>query len=141
MSGDKKFTDYAAEYEDCMETLDKDIPEQEEIDSKTILPKVDGRKNTGVNTLAFDEEEEEGFDETVFDMDEHWVGMPACDSEHLMPYKQLIVSFQNEDDMIAFGKLVGRKITKKTRSIWYPEREQIVNTLTRWVDEGEVNDE
>lgn len=142
MSGDKKITDYAAEYEDCMETLEKDLPDQEEIDPKTILPKVDGRKNAGLNTLGFEEDdEEEGFDETIYDLEDHWVGMPACESENLMPYKQLIVSFQNEDDMIAFGKLVGRKITKKTKSIWYPEREQIINVLTRWVDEGDVDDQ
>jgi len=138
MAGTKQINDYAAEYNDCMEVLDKELPEWVEPDPASFGPKVDEKKMFGVNTL-FGEDEDE--DETYFDMDKHWVGMPKCESKNLMPHKQLIVSFQTEEDMIAFGKLIGQKITMKTKSVWYPKRDPIVSTLNRWVDEGEVADD
>lgn len=135
MSGEIKITDYAEEYDDCTEVLDEELPEYKEVDPSTLKPKVDEKKFFGVNTL-FDEDDDEE-DDTFFDMDKHWVGMPAHEQSHLMPHKQLIVNFQTEEDLLAFARLVGRKLTMKTKSIWYPERDTIASVLTRWIDEEE----
>jgi hypothetical protein len=140
MSGKKQFTDYVAEFEDCMEVLDGDLPEYEDIDSDTFKPKSDDRKRMGINILFEDDDDvDEG--DPIFDIGDHWVGMPEYEVTSLMPYKQLIVNFQTQEDMIAFGKMVGRKITPKTKSIWWPEREPIATTSLRWVDGRVLDDE
>ena len=66
---------------------------------------------------------------------EHWKGMPEFESENKMPAKQIIVSFVTEEDYQAFAKLVDQKLTKKTKSIWYPKKERAEVSLLRWVDE------
>lgn len=135
MSGEKKFKDYAAEFEDCMEVLDGELPEYKEVDTSKLKPKADDNSRMGLVSL-FDDDE----DDPVFDMDAHWRDMPAYEVENMMPFKQLMINFQTEEDMIAFAKLVNRKITKRTKSIWYPERDTIAGSLVRWLDEGEVED-
>ena len=55
-----------------------------------------------------------------------WVGMPEYENEDMSAVRQIIVSFQNEDDIQAFAKLTGNKITDKTKTIWYPRRDKEV---------------
>jgi len=57
-----------------------------------------------------------------FDAAAEWVGMPEYESEP-KPL-QIIVSFDSEKNREAFGKLVGSPLTDKTKSIWFPHREQ-----------------
>ena len=68
-------------------------------------------------------------------MDE-WEGMPEFDNDDLKPYKQIRVSFQCEEDMQAFAKLVGNKITEKTKSIWYPKMEKESVKDLEYIDES-----
>ena len=78
---------------------------------------------------------------SLFDVDpdwkEHWKEMPEYEHKDLQPEFQLIVSFENYEDLQAFAKLVDQKITKKTPSIWYPELkwEKVIG-LKQYADEN-----
>lgn len=52
-----------------------------------------------------------------------WVGMPEYNNEDKMAFRQIIVSFKNNDDVEQFSKKIGQKISNKTRSIWFPYNE------------------
>jgi len=52
---------------------------------------------------------------------DEWVGMPDFEQEDNMPKNRIMVSFENDDDRIEFGKLIGQNITKDTKSIWHPK--------------------
>lgn len=103
-----------------------------------------GKKETGGTLLDFmdltEEELTQERAEKIFDWKEHWGGMPEYNADNLHPVKQLTVNFQTEEDMREFEKLVGQKLTMKTKSIWYPKRETISSNLLRWVDEEDVAD-
>lgn len=66
-----------------------------------------------------------------------WEGMPEYTHKDLNAWKQLIVSFANEQDYLRFAKLVGQKLTDKTRSIWYPKAEVVSELDKRYADEEE----
>lgn len=68
--------------------------------------------------------------------DEHWKGMPEFVQKDLTSVKSIHVHFETVDDMHAFAKLVGQKITLNTRSIWYPEAE-----IGRYADKLYVDEE
>jgi hypothetical protein len=53
--------------------------------------------------------------------EEHWQGMPEFTCEDLMPVRSVIVHFESLKDMDEFSKLIGQKLTKLTKSIWYPK--------------------
>ena len=54
---------------------------------------------------------------------EAWQGMPEFVQEDLEPQYQIIVSFESLEDVVAFGKLLGKDFTENTRSVWYPDAE------------------
>lgn len=74
------------------------------------------------------------FYDEVISWKSEWVGMPEFIQEDLSPWKQIIVSFENYEDIKAFSELIGQRLTPDTRSIWYPEAEigRIANK--RYVD-------
>lgn len=49
-----------------------------------------------------------------------WVGMPEFVQVKIAPYAKIICRFRNEKDLQKFAKLIGQKLTSKTKSIWYP---------------------
>lgn len=53
-----------------------------------------------------------------------WRGMPEYDQPENGAVRQIIVSFSRHEDVDEFAKLVGQNITKKTRSLWFPDRER-----------------
>lgn len=55
-----------------------------------------------------------------------WVGMPEFVSEDKTSFKALVVHFRDQEGIDEFMKLVGQKITDKTRFIWFPEIEQAI---------------
>lgn len=67
--------------------------------------------------------------ETLFDIEEfekwreHWKNMPEYKQEDLTPFQSVIVHFESREDMDRFAKLIGQKLTYKTKSVWYPEAE------------------
>ncbi|GAB0156206.1 hypothetical protein CHRYSEOSP005_14700 [Chryseobacterium sp. Alg-005] len=53
---------------------------------------------------------------------EEWEDIPEFEQEDLLPKNRVIVSFENDEDRFAFAKLIGAKITRDTKSIWFPEK-------------------
>tara|TARA_R110000803_G_scaffold148996_1_gene214421 strand:- start:620 stop:877 length:258 start_codon:yes stop_codon:yes gene_type:complete len=49
-----------------------------------------------------------------------WVGMPEFIQEKKEPFSKIIIRFDTEDDLKEFAKLIGQKLTPKTKSIWHP---------------------
>lgn len=78
---------------------------------------------------------------TLFDKDEHnkwkeeWKDMPEFVQEDLTSWKSIIVHFESDEDMKLFATLIGKKLTYKTRSIWYPEAE-----IGRYADKLFINE-
>lgn len=52
---------------------------------------------------------------------EYWQGMPEFSQEDLMPDSRLIINFATNQDRKAFARLIGQRISRRTRSTWYPE--------------------
>ena len=61
---------------------------------------------------------------TLFDCqsiyDEHWQDMPEFNQERQKPFSKIIVRIASQEDLDSFAKLIGQRLTPKTKSIWYP---------------------
>ena len=84
---------------------------------------------------SFMEESEEEIKENLEGWRKHWKGMPEYKQDHKKAYKTIYVHFRNEDDYEDFQKLVGQKLSEKTKTIWHPKLEVTKNSLLRWVEE------
>lgn len=84
------------------------------------------------------EETDDGPQMLLFDVptvaEEEWKGMPSFVQEDLAPYKSIMVHFESEEDMAAFSKLVGQRVSYSTKMIWFPEAEIGRFADKRWVD-------
>lgn len=58
------------------------------------------------------------------DVDNEWRGMPEFNQPDNGAFRQIIVSFDNQDGVDAFAKLIDQTLTSKTKSVWYPSRER-----------------
>lgn len=65
----------------------------------------------------------------------HWKHMPEFENEKNKPYKKLIVTFENEDDYIKFQETINQTLTKNTKSVWFPKKENEKNCMYRWIYE------
>ena len=54
------------------------------------------------------------------DPESHWIGMPEFVNEKQEPYAKIVVRFETQADLDEFAKLIGQKLTNKTKSIWHP---------------------
>ena len=52
-----------------------------------------------------------------------WVGMPEYVNEDMTPYRSITIHFATEFDVENFAKFIGQTITKKTKSLWFPNAE------------------
>ena len=87
--------------------------------------------------------EEKGTNEEV-DLDSwrsHWKQMPSYTQEHNKAYKQVIMSFRTKADYDDFQKLIGQRLTDKTKSAWHPHLDVTANSLLRWMDCETPSDE
>lgn len=75
----------------------------------------------------FDKEEARAYNDA-------WQGMPEYIHEDLKPIQTVMVHFRNEEDRQEFSRLVGQKITYKTKSIWHPVNEIATVVNKRYVD-------
>lgn len=50
-----------------------------------------------------------------------WLGMPEFEIQGGL-HKQIIVSFESEEDRQEFGRICGYNLTEKTKSVWFPDR-------------------
>lgn len=53
---------------------------------------------------------------------ELWKGMPEFVQEGKKEYAKIVIRFDSEDDLQEFAKLVGQKLTSKTKSMWHPHK-------------------
>lgn len=49
-----------------------------------------------------------------------WTNMPEFVQEKKEPYAKIIFRFDSEDQLQEFAALINQKLTKKTKSSWYP---------------------
>jgi len=68
--------------------------------------------------------------------EKEWIGMPEFVQEKQNPYAKIIFRFNNEKDLQEFSKLIGQKLTKKTKSAWHPKLVRGINSMARYVDES-----
>jgi hypothetical protein len=64
--------------------------------------------------------------------DEYWQGMPEFVQPDQKPWKTLHVHFKDDAALRAFAVAVGRALTVRTRSIWYPQAEEWHYMDKRW---------
>lgn len=64
-----------------------------------------------------------------------WQSMPEFKNEKNDAYRKIIISFQNEQDIQDFAKLVNQHITDKTKSLWIPEKRKN-DSIMMWIDES-----
>lgn len=68
---------------------------------------------------------------------ESWKDMPEYDQKDARPFKSLVVHFESRADVERFALLVGQKLTRKTKSIWYPGHKDESHVELGWDDDGE----
>ncbi len=54
------------------------------------------------------------------DWRKEWVDMPEYIQNKQEPYSKIIIRFATEKDLQDFSKIIGQKLTNKTKSIWHP---------------------
>ncbi len=54
------------------------------------------------------------------DWQEHWQGMPEYAHKDLRPFQQITLNFECREDVQAFAKLVGQRLTDETDTLWFP---------------------
>lgn len=52
-----------------------------------------------------------------------WDGMPEFSMKDLEPFQKIIVNFESKEDVIEFSKMLGQKLTYKTKSVWFKQSE------------------
>ena len=62
----------------------------------------------------------------------HWLGMPDFEQKKQEPFAMINVRFKNEAALLAFAEATGMKLTKKTKSAWYPQRGPSDTGIKRW---------
>lgn len=67
---------------------------------------------------------------------EEWKDMPEFVQENLMPVKSIKINFASINDMNEFSKLIGQKLTDKTKSVWFPKQNYIKPSEYRYIDES-----
>jgi hypothetical protein len=75
-------------------------------------------------------------DTSIPEWEKNWKGMPEFEQQDDLPYKKLYVTFRNEEDYQEFAKLIGQKLTPKTKTIWIPELEHQKMASFRWVEDS-----
>ena len=65
--------------------------------------------------------EMEGFFNIPEKWEEEWQDMPEFVQENKLPFRTIYVHFKNEKDVEAFSKLIGQKISQRTKFVWYPK--------------------
>lgn len=71
----------------------------------------------------------------INDYEELWFDMPEFKQEKQRPFSEIKIRFASEEDLIEFSKIIGQKLTPKTKSIWHPKLERGKYSSLRWCDE------
>jgi hypothetical protein len=64
-----------------------------------------------------------------------WKDMPEFIQTKKEPYSKIIIRFESEKDLQEFAKLINQKLTKKTKSIWFPFKSHFSGVKKFWTNE------
>jgi hypothetical protein len=67
---------------------------------------------------------------------EEWQGMPSFEQEDKTSFQSIHVHFKSAEEVAEFGVLIGQSLTDKTRSIWYSEREKMLDHQERYAEKS-----
>ena len=76
-------------------------------------------------------------DEAPVDPDQwefNWVNMPEFVQEKKTAFSQLVVRFETQADLDSFAKIIGQKLSPKTKSIWHPHKPHRIENKKVWKD-------
>ena len=76
------------------------------------------------------------FDDLESPIFAEWKDMPEFVQDKQEPFAKIIVRFDSQEALDEFSKLIGQKLTKKTKSIWHPQLIRGLNANKRYVDES-----
>lgn len=72
------------------------------------------------------------------DWREEWKDMPEFVQNKQEPYAKIIFRFDNEESLQDFAKLIGQKLTNKTKSAWFPFKSHFQKTKMKWIDSNQL---
>ena len=52
---------------------------------------------------------------------EEWQDMPEFIQKDWKAYQEIKINFYNKEDVKAFAKLIGQKISRRTKYLWFPK--------------------
>jgi len=116
-------------------TVSVNLSEEDERELNVRLNKSGGDFDMDILANEFDivDLKEWGFKDIDFGLNidkinhqDEWEGMPEFNQDDKMPIRQIIISFDNKEDINKFSKLLNQNITDKTKSLWYPKKEKNV---------------
>lgn len=64
-----------------------------------------------------------------------WVGLPEYAQLSVEPYALVHVRFATAGDLAEFSKLIGQRVVRTTKAIWYPEIVRGIHSQHEWVSE------
>ena len=64
-----------------------------------------------------------------------WENMPEFVNEKNDAYRKIIISFDKEEDVQDFARVLGQNITDKTKSLWWPAKRKD-NDIMMWADDS-----
>ncbi|MBF85100.1 MAG: hypothetical protein CL489_11620 [Acidobacteria bacterium] len=66
---------------------------------------------------------------------DEWHNMPEFVQDKKEPFSKIIIRFETLEDLTEFAKIIGQKLTPKTKSIWYPYKPHRSGAYKRrWID-------
>jgi|TARA_R110002051_G_scaffold121805_1_gene194887 hypothetical protein len=63
-----------------------------------------------------------------------WKDMPEFIQEKQESFSKIIIRCETEEDLQELAKLLGQKLTPKTKSIWHPYKPHKSDKHYRWKD-------
>lgn len=65
-----------------------------------------------------------------------WKGMPEFVQDKQNPYSTIIIRCETKEDLEELSKRLGQKLTKKTKSAWFPFKSHFRAVKKEWSDES-----
>ena len=69
----------------------------------------------------------------------HWWGMPEYLDDDLSPFRRVVLYFYDRKDVLAFGELIGQKLSPRCFSVWFPKRERRDRMARAWISVGKMH--
>jgi ParB-like chromosome segregation protein Spo0J len=123
-----QISNLTSEQKKALVIADNKITQNSEWSNDLLWQQVKELNNLGFNLdiLGFDNSEMLPMldDNTVTDFASEWENMPEFIQEDAQAYRTIKVHFNADRDVEVFSKLIGQKLTDKTKSIWHPQQEK-----------------